>query len=234
MLNAIILLALAVGDDKAADEALERFNTAMNGASAASRAWAVTELSRTPHEKTLVRLAAILASEEMPVRIAAAKGIGNFTDYRKKAAPVLLDALNGTNKDTVDLAIAIYDGLGKLGDPSTLGTIHPHFDDKDAKVAKAALLAAGDIKQSQSIDPIIELMKRYEKITGQDKNSKKAKNDGGGVVSLPGGGDDPQKKLAQDVLPTTIKALTALTKEKWTTSQEWIIWWGKHKGDFNK
>jgi len=232
MLNAILLLALVGGNDKDAEDALERFKTAYKNTSAAGRASAVTELSRTPHEKTLVKLEGILGTEEMPVRIAAAKGMGNYTDYKKKVTPVLIGALAATNKDTMDLAIAILDALGKLGDESALATLQQHFDDKEAKIAQAALIAAGDLKSSKAIDPIIEIMKKYEKITNADKNDKKAKKDnGGGVVSLPGGGDDPQKKLAKDVLPTCIKALTAITKEKWTTSQEWIIWWGRHKND---
>ena len=238
MLSAILLLALTVGDDKEADEAIERYKAAIKGAAAAGRASAVTELSKTPHEKTLTRLAGVLNGEEMPVRIAAAKGIGNYTDYKKKASGILTGALAGCTKDTADLAAAILEGLGKLGDESALGTIHSRFDDKDAKIAKAALAAAGEIKKSSSIDAIIELMKKYEKATGVDaKGKKKNTNDGGGSVGVPyagGGGDDPQVKLAQEVLPATIKALTAITKEKWTTSQEWIIWWGRHKNDANK
>jgi HEAT repeat protein len=233
MLTAILLLALAGGNDKDAEDALERFKTAYKNTSAAGRASAVTELSKTPHEKTLTKIEGILASEEMPVRIAAAKGLGNFTDYKKKVTPVLIGALGGTGKDTMDLAIAILDALGKLGDESALATLQQHFEDKEAKIASAALAAAGDLKSSKAIDPIVELMKKYEKITGADKNDKKGKGskDTGGVVSIPGGGEDPQKKLAKDVLPACIKALTAITKEKWTTSNEWVIWWGRHKND---
>jgi HEAT repeat protein len=232
MLSALLLLALAAGDDKEAEDALERFKVSYKNNSAAARASAVTDLSRTQHEKTLSKLAGILAGEEMPVRIAAAKGVGNFTDYKKKAMPLLTGALGAMNKDTVDLSVAILEGLGKLGDEAALPTVQSYFDDKEAKIAKAALAAAGDIKSSKSIESIIELMKKYEKATGQDAKSKKNNANAGGYgLSIPGGGDDPVLKLAKEVLPSCIKALTAITKEKWTTSQEWIIWWGKHKND---
>ena len=231
MLHAILLLALVGDNDKEAEDALERFKTAYKNTSAAGRASAVSDLAKTPHEKTLGKLAGILGSEEMPVRIAAAKGIGNFTDYKKKASPILQDALAATNKDSVDLAVAILEGLGKLGDESTLPAIEQHFDDKDSKIAKAALLAAGEVKSSKAIDPIIELMKKYEKASGKDPKAKKASSTAGVNLGIPGGGDDPVKKLATDVLPSCIKALTAITKEKWTTSNEWIIWWGRHKND---
>ncbi len=236
MLNTILLLALVAGDDKAAEEALERFKVSIKGAPTAARATAATELSRTPHEKTLSRLAGVLAGEEMPVRIAAAKGLGLFSEYKKKATPVLLGTLGGCTKDMADLAVAILEALGKLGDDGALPTIQGRFEDKDAKIAKAALATAGEIKKSTSIDPIIELMKKYEKITGQDAKSKKNNTGNAGVdLGVPGGGgDDPRKKLAQDVLPATIKALAAITGEKWTTSQEWIIWWGRHRNAAGK
>lgn len=228
MINAILLLALVAGDDKAAEEAIERFKVSVKGAPAAARATAATELSKTPHEKTLTRLAGLLGAEEMPVRIAAAKGLGNFTEYKKKATPVLTGALGGCTKETADLAVAILEALGKLGDDGALPAIQQRFDDKDAKIAKAALASAGEIKKSTSIDPIIELMKKYEKVTGQDSKNRNA-NTSGVDLGIPGGGDDPQKKLASDVLPATIKALAAITGEKWTTSKEWIIWWGRHR-----
>jgi len=239
MITAIFLMSMIAGDDAAADEALERFKVAIKGAAAAARSSAVTELSKTPHEKTLAKLAGVLGAEEMPVRIAAAKGLGNFGDYKKKAASALQGALGGTTKDSVDLAVAILEALGKLGDDGSLNTIHQRFDDKEPKIAKAALAAAGEVKKSTSIDPIIELMKRYEKILGQDAKSKKNKSadTGNTGINIPyagGGGEEPQKKLAQEVLPATIKALTALTNEKWTTSQEWVLWWSKHKNDANK
>jgi HEAT repeat protein len=237
MLHALLLLSLLAPDDKEVEEALDRFKTDYKNSSAASRSSAVTELSKTQHDKTLAKIAGVLSSDEMPVRISAAKALGNFSDYKKKASLVLLGALGATSKETADLAIAILEALGKLGEESALPTIHERFEDKDAKIAKAALLAAGDIKKSTSIDVIIELMKKYEKITGQDKNDKngKGKNNGGGVISLPGGNNnDPQRKLAEEVLPATIKALTAITKEKWTTSKEWILWWSRHKSDAGK
>jgi len=232
MLHALLLLALLAPDDKEIDEALERFKIEYKNSSPASRSSAVTELSKTQHEKTLNKIAGVLGSDEMPVRITAAKAIGGYSDYRKKASQVLLGALGATNKDTADLAAAILEALGKLGDESALSAIHQRFDDKEPKIAKAALLAAGEIRKSTSIDPIIELMKKYEKMSGKDPKAKKNATSTAGVdLGIPGGTDDPGKKLATEVLPTTIKALTAITKEKWTTSTEWIIWWSRHKND---
>ena len=39
-------------------------------------------------------------------------------------------------------------------------------------------------------------------------------------------------RSAKDVLPTIIKGLQMIANEKWATSKEWEIWWGKNKATF--
>lgn len=230
MLTALLLLALA-GDDKAADEAITRYKEGMKSTSGAARASAVGELARTPHEKTFKLIAPLLAGGEPSlVRSAAAKGLGGFTDYKKLALPALQNSFAaGPNAKDPDVQAAILEAIGKLGDETTLPFIHKNFEDKDPKVAKAALQAASDVRRIVSIDVIINLMKSLEKYT-EDTN-----NGGGGYgnpVSIPGGGDDANRTRARDVIPACIKALKAITKEGWTTSKEWQIWWAKKKGSF--
>jgi hypothetical protein len=217
--------AALAGDDKALEEALDRFKKAYANPSAAARAAAVSELSKTQHEKIVARLAGFLTSDAPPVRRAAALGLGDFKDYKKMAAPMLMSAI-APNQKEVDVVEAIFQGLGKLDDETTLPTIHRYFEDKHAKIASAALLAAGEIRHVSSVDPILALMKDYEKI------EERSKGGGGGVGGLPGGGEDPRTKLAKDVLPATIKAMQAIAKEKYTTTKEWNIWWNKYKATF--
>jgi HEAT repeat protein len=228
MTTLLLLLSALAPDDKAADDALERFKTSYASPSAVNRAVAVSELCRTPHEKTLARVAPLLSGEAKEVREAAARGLGGFGDYRKSVLPILLAGLPANDKEP-SVQIAIFDGLGKLDDPAALPTIHRYFEDKDGKVASAALLAAGAIRSVGSIDAILEQMKEVEKLAGQ-------KNTGGGGapgINIPGGGgNDPQKARAKEVLKAALKAMQLITKEKWTTSQEWQIWWGKRKATF--
>src|ERR1043166_2083771 len=108
MLKAILLLSFFAADEKEAEDALVRFKEAYKGA-AAARAAAVKDLARVQHEKTLAKLEGILGGEEMPVRIEAARGLGNFTDYKKKVTPALLGVLGTTTKDTVALAEAVFE-----------------------------------------------------------------------------------------------------------------------------
>jgi len=226
MTGLLILLASIGADDKAAEEALDRFKSAYASPSAPNRSIAVSDLCRTPHEKTLARVAPLLTGEAKEVREAAARGLGNFTDYRKVAFQVLIAALPANDKEP-SVQIAIFDGLGRLDEPAALPTIHKYFEDKDGKVASAALLAAGAIRSVSSIDSIIEQMREVEKIANQ-------KSGGGGApgVSIPGGGTDPQKTRAKEVLKATLKAMQLISKEKWTSAQEWQIWWSRKKATF--
>ena len=229
MLSTLLLMAALGADDKAADEAITRFKEGMKSPSPAARVAAVSELSRTPHEKTFKQIQPLLSTEVTLVKAAAAKGLGGFVDYKKVAIPALLGALAAGAKEP-DVQAAALEALGKLGDDSVLPTLHKYCEDKDPKVAKAALAAVGEIRRIASIDVIINLMKSLEKYT-EEPNA----GGGGGYgnpVSLPGGGDDANRTRAREVIPACIKSLKAITKEGWTTSKEWQIWWTKKKGSF--
>jgi HEAT repeat protein len=201
----------------------------MANPSPASRAAAVADLARTPFDKAALALGNVLGSETDSVRIAAAEGLGNFKDYKKIATPMLLAGLNSNAKEPKVLE-AIFKGLGKLDDDAALSTIHHYFDEKDAVVANAAILSAADIRNVSSMDPLIALMKKYEKI---EEQTKKGGGGGGyGGVNVPYAGDDPKGKLAKDVLPTIVKGLQKIANEKWATPKEWEIWWNKNKATF--
>jgi len=235
MLKSMSILGLVVallpsawaGDDKEAEEALQKFKKAMANPSPAARAAAATDLARTPFEKAALALGNVLGSEVETVKIAAAEGLGNFKDYKKIATPMLLSSLNVNVKEPKVME-AIFKGLGKLDDDAALSTIHRYFDEKDEVIAIAAIMSAADIRNASSMDPLIALMKKYEKIDEQAKKS----GGGGYGVNVPNGGADPKIKLAKDVLPAIIKGLQKIANEKWATTKEWEIWWNKNKATF--
>ena len=223
MIHAILILALATtADDKEASEAIERFNAAYKNPSPEARATAVAELGKTPHEKTMKKIIPFLTADDKKVRMAAAKALAGYADYKKQVTPFLIAAL-GQNQKEIDVLKELYLALGKVGDDSALGPIHRTFEEKDANVVKAGLAAAGEFRNVTSIDLIVELMKKLQKW-------QKSGGDTAGTA-LPGG-DDARKKLAEAVLPDTIKAMQAITKEKWSTAEEWGIWWTKRKGTY--
>jgi hypothetical protein len=238
MLTAALLLAMAsapdLQDDKAAEEALDAFKTAYKSTSEADRVAAVNELAKVHHSKTLARLAALLSADGPTVRLAAAKGISGFSELKKPAAASLAGAMGANSKETTVHA-GLYDALGKLEEPASLPTLHRGFDEKETSVAKAAVQATGQVGSASSIDPLIALLTRLEKIQ---------KAGGGGVdFSTPGTGgttgqnftvrsDDAPAKRAQELIPAINKALNEITHESNGSSETWTAWWAKNKATF--
>ena len=224
-----LLLLLTLADDQAVEEAIARFKTSYAAPSAVARAAAVSELARTPHEKVLGRLSGVLANESKEVKAAAARGLGGFSEFKKKALGVLISALPPNEKEP-EVQAAIFEALGKLNDPAALPALHRGFDAKDGKAASAAILAAAAIGQAASIDAIL---KEFEEA---DKVNKQASGGAGASVggySVPGG-DDALKTRAKDVDKACTKALQTLSKEKYTTVAEWKIWWSRRRATFGQ
>jgi len=216
------------GDEPTVEEALKKFKKDMAKPDPSQRASAVTELAATKSEKTAAALGGLLGQDMEPVRSAAATGLGGFSDYKKKVVPILLAGLS-VNGSEPKVMTAIFQALGKLDDDSALPTIHRYFEDKNEITAGAALMSAAEIRNISSIDLILDLMKRYEKIEAASKN-----NAGGyGNLNIPGGNNnDPKVKLAKDVLPSAVKAMQKISGEKYATTKEWELWWSKHKATF--
>ena len=226
-MNAVLVFALLGQDDAAVKEALDRFKVGMKATSAVGQAAAITELSKTPHEKTFKPIANCLMDGAKETRIAAAKGLGNFTDYKKFATPTLIQGLSANaNATDQDVLAAIYEGLGKLDDPTSLETVHKGFRSEQMKAAKAAIACAGAMRQKESMDVLIELLKDVQKWL-KNKQSGPYKDDKGQK-----GDDNAVKARVEDIQKEIIKAFQAITKEKWTTAQEWELWWTKHKPTF--
>ena len=235
MTTALLLLTLAAGcaaqDDKAVDDALDAFKAAYKSTSEADRVAAVNDLAKVHHAKTLARLALLLASDGTTVRIAAAKGIAGFVEMKKPAAATLSAAMPANAKETT-VHSALYEALGKLEEPSSLPTIHRGFDEKETVVARAAILASGQVGSASSIDLVIALLTKLEKLQ---------KSSGGGVdYTAPGVGggtvtvrsDDSPVKRAQELIPAVNKALNEITREANASAETWSAWWSKNKATF--
>lgn len=228
-------------EDKAVDEALDKFKVEYKSSDAGARAAAVLSLAKTQHARVINKLAGVLMSDVSTVRVTAANGLADAKENRAKAGVALLGALGPNSKDE-DVILAIYGALGKLQEETTLPAVHKAFEDKNVTVAKAAIGASGGIRSRHSIDVLINLGKEYEvkksgKVPGN--NTGGVPGTGGNVPGAPGlpgvpggGGDDPKKKRGKELLPAIVKALQSITKEKWSTFDEWEIWWGRNKGTF--
>ncbi len=231
MISLIFALALLGQDDKAADEAIEAFKTAVRSNSEADRCAAVAALAQVQHAKTLSRLVPYLSSDGMTVRIAAAKGLGAFADQKKQAVSALVNALGGPNAKEHDVQAAILESLGRLGDPTALPAIHRLIDDKEPKVAKAAVQAAAAIGSAASVDPLIDQLKKLEKVLKADASGAVGYSTPNGYT-VPAGSEDQIRKRAQELNPVVVKALQDITKERHGTSQDWATWWAKARASF--
>lgn len=230
MIKAAVLAMTLLGgqEDKEAMDAVAKFKGDMKNPSTPARATAVAELGRVQHQKTLYALLPYLNQDAAEVRKSAASSLGAFLDFKKIVLPSLIGAIPSNQKDPM-VVESIFQSIGKLGDETTLPTVYKYCDDKDAKIAKAAVGTLAQIRKLQSIDFIIELVKRLEKYLPEPGAGAAGGVD---VLGVPGGGEDPNRLRAREVIPACIATLKAITKENYPTSREWQLWWAKKKGSF--
>jgi len=235
MMTAVFVLGLAAAcggqDDKAVDEALEAFKTAIKSPSEADRVTAVNELSKVHHTKALQRLSALLVTDGPTVRIAAARGISGFAELKKQSSHVLIAAMGGNTKDATVLA-ALYECLGKLDDDSSLPTLHRGFEEKEVSVAKAAILATGQVGSPSSIDLLIAFLAKLEKLSKSTGSVDYTAPVPGGGSSVTVRSEENAAKRAQDLIPAVNKALNEITRESNGSFETWSAWWAKNKGTF--
>jgi len=236
MLTAVVLFILAGSsggqDDKAAEEAIDAFKTALKSTSEADRVAAVNDLSKVHHAKTLARLSVMLNTDGPTVRIAAAKGISGFVELKKQAAAALAGAMGPNAKETT-VHSALYEALGKLEEPSSTPILHRGFEEKETVVAKTAIQAAGNVGSAASIDPLIALLAKQEKIQKSPGGSfdYTAPTPGGGNVTVRSTDESPGKRAAE-LIPAINKALNEITHESNGSAETWGAWWAKNKGSF--
>jgi len=220
----ILSMALCFQEDKDLDALLRQFNRGYSSPDPKARATAVAELSKSPHEKTLLRIVPLLTGEAKEVRIAAARGLGNFQDHKKTVTPTLVGTLAANPKD-LDLQEAVFGALGALQDESALPTIHQSFRGPQMRVAKAALGAAAAIRGKDSLGALLEFLRDLQK---WQKN-----NHSGGYRDESGIGDQAaQKARLEELTQHTIKTFQAITREPWATVGEWEVWCKKHLASF--
>jgi HEAT repeat protein len=236
MMTAVILFLLAGSsgnqDEKAAEEAIEAFKTAMKSSSEADRVAAVNELAKVHHLKTLARLGGLLSADGPTVRIAAAKGLSGFVELRKQAVSAIAGAMGANSKETT-VHSALYEALGKLDEPSALPVLHRGFEEKETVVAKSAIQATGNVGNAASIEPLIAFLAKQEKIQKSPSGSVDftAPAPGGGNVTVRSSDENPGKRAAE-LIPVINKALNEITHESNGSAETWGAWWAKNKATF--
>jgi len=240
MMILALLLALAPQDEAAAKSALEAYKTATaKSKDPKVHVDAVNELAKTLHSSVAEKLGSLLATDDKDVRIAAAVGLSNFSkppELKASAAKHLTQALTaGANLKFVDVRIAIFQALGVLQEESSANAVKSHFEDKDTKIAGAAVSAAGNMKCKSLVEPLIQLLRDCERTVN------------GGALPLPppvkGGKPPPapapqkdmdkeKKDHASALIGPAGSALSTLTGQNLKSGDEYEKWWIKNRSSF--
>jgi len=232
----IVLAALVAPDEPEVNAALEKFKTDYKNKDLSARVAAVTELSKTQHDKVLLKLGALLVVDDKDVRIAAAKGFEEQKENKKKASLELANAL-APNVTLIPVAVTILEELGLLQEEASAPEVEKHFAKTDPlDIQKAAVMAAGKIRSASSIDPLIKLLKELE-LEAQQNGGRGAgrmkglggKGGGGGAVKS---GNAADRDRASELLPSVRGSLGSITKTTCQDAKEWEAWWNEHKAGF--
>ena len=238
------MLAMQAPDDAAATKALDAFqSTWTKEKTSDARVNAVGELAKTPHDKVCAKLATLLTNEDKKVREAAANGMATFKDpaeLRKAAGQKLAGALTaGTNANDPDTKVTLLNALGTLQEESVANKVKDLFDDKDNKVAAAAITNAGLLRNKNMVDPLISVFKDCEEKIKEMSNQapppqQKATKKGGASGAPPPANNDAEKKRERTntLMGAAQTALGTLTGISFKTCKEYQDWWAKNRGSF--
>jgi len=222
MVSMAMVLLCALTDDKETEDAILKFKAEMKSPEVATRVSAVNELGRLQNIRILKVLESCLVTDDQRVRIAAAKLLGGFREKKAQAVAVLSEGLESNVKEP-DVQAEILLALKSLHEEGSLACAHRHLDDKNAKVAEAAIDITGIVHSKNSIDLLIRLMKKL--LTAGDGVSS-----GDGSFDVPP--DEALRTRARKLEAAASRALQSITGEKWSTAQEWSTWWKTNSGSF--
>ena len=243
MILLAVILALAPQDEAAAKAALDAYKTTTaKSKDPKAHVDAVNELAKTLHDKVAAMLGSLLTSEGQEVRIAAAAGLGTFAnppELRASAAKHLTQALTaGANLKLIDVRVAIFAALGSLQEESSANAVKSHFEDKDPKIACAAVSAAGAMKCKSLVKPLIQVLRECERTLNAGAipppPPPPIKGKAPPPPVTPQKDTDKEKKdRAGAVAGAASSALSVLTQQNLKNADEYEKWWIKNRSSFN-
>lgn len=232
-----------------AEEAVKQFKEAYAaaGLSEAGRAGAVHHLAGVPHKKTLSALFNLLLSNEVPaVKVAAADALAGFKDV-PGAGRGLSAILDQTDKKQTDVRKAILRSLGDLRAAECIYSLHKIMTERPFDVAKEAIIALGKIRNRESIQHLINYLRRVEQDPASSEGAggyvNVPRRGGGlpGVPPLPGGLggigipidiEDDQKERKEQLHAPVLAALRGITGKEFSPWKQWDAWWKMHGASF--
>jgi hypothetical protein len=243
-----ILLVPPQAQDKQAEEAAAAAVAACEQAFAKSkdtgpRTEALNTMAETKHEKVLAKLLVYMSDPDKGVRSAAVSATLGFkeaaAELKRLANKNLIRSLEaGVNQKDIDFRVAVTAGLGEMGDESSVTTLKTLLDDKNLKVATAAVSACVAMKQKPLLEALIQQQRECEK-------TMKASANGPAIVKSkkpvsarkdPNAPPDPEEVKAEraaslvTVIPPAVQQLVGVELK---TGAEMEAWWSKNRASFS-
>jgi HEAT repeat protein len=241
VLTLALLLSVLPQDDAAAKAALDAYKAATTKSKdPRAHVDAIAELAKTQHQSVAAKLGSLLTTEANEVRIAAATALSSFKqppELKLSASKLLVQALTaGANVREIEVRVAILGAIGALQEESAANALKSHFDDKDPKIACAALAAAGALKSKSLVEPLIQTVRDSERVLNGGALPPPPPAPGKGKPPPPPppqkDTDKEKKDRANMVNGAALSALTALTQQSYRTGDEWEKWWSKNRSSF--
>jgi hypothetical protein len=216
-----------------ADAAIAEFKREFNRPNATEdeRVLAVRTLGKAAHAKTLAVLSPLIYERSGApncIRIAAALVLSNFGKV-DGTVDALKKAYMGNGKPgSRPVRIQVIQTIGELKAEDAAGFINTAIMDRDPWIARAAAKAAGRLRGSASIDPLIRRLQYLE-----SRDGDKPASDVPDPTRDPGDALERHKKSERQVLEAPIhQALTSITRKTHSCAKEWAVWWAQNRKDF--
>ncbi|MBI3858362.1 MAG: hypothetical protein HY293_21980 [Planctomycetes bacterium] len=244
---AMHLMAILLGfpQDKADEEAAGAVTACeqafLKSKDTSARVEAIGSMSQTKHEKVIAKLATYLTNEDKAVKAAAVAGLASFqeasVELKRLASKTLATSMAaGANVKDVDFKAAVLASLGTLQEDNAVTTIKTMLDDKDLKVATAAVNACVAMRAKTLVEALIDQLKECDKtfksgangpaITGKRPVSARKSPD------APPDPEEVKRDRAANLVITIPTALQTLTNQQLTSAADWSAWWAKNRTTF--
>jgi len=206
-----------------------------------ARVEAINTMAATQHEKVLAKLLVFLSDADKGVKLAAVQATLTFAnatpDLKRVANKNLIRSLEaGANVKDVDFRVAVTNGLGAMGEESSVTTMKTLLDDKNLRVSIAAINASVVMRQKPLLEELIRQQRECEKVqkasaSGPKLGGKKftsARKD----PNAPPDPEDVKIERAATLVGLIPDAVKTLTGQDLKSGAEMEAWWNKNRVSF--
>lgn len=249
----LALLLVVFQDDEAARAKIAEFHKSRPKDETALKA-ALEELGTLQHPRILKELSRHLKGQPDDIKVAAAALIGRYKGDQEAAEALILvlpaEASRAKKTDLGDdvdhrVAATLLNSIAEIGHRESAPKIHAQIEHVNTELAKAAVVALGELGHTGSVDPLIRLLSEVQRgkqlAEGPRTNTvKPAPGSVPGLMKLPGRSGNPPPKEEKDMKeavyrcnalePHLQSALQKITGESTERSgKDWSDWWAKNK-----